>query len=190
MHRISTERFYVFTLLIDGIHKCIRRLKIDFVPHFGVKSVHIFWVYELRSHPEGLTAAELAGKTMISRSLVSREIERLRNDGYIQVHETAHGKRKNYNARITLTEKGSLLASDIAGKALSVQNRASAGISPEELAAFYVTLEKIYHNLEKVVQEIDAQQTEEPVIPPLPETAAFSAPNAENCTNPLTNNRF
>ena len=137
----SQQRFYIFTQLIDGIHKCIHKLKIDTAPYLGVKSVHIFWVYELYLHPEGLTAAELASRSMISRSLISREIESLQKDGFIEIHETAHGKRKNYNSHITLTESGKQLARSIMTEGLTVQSGVRAGISDEELAAFYKTLE-------------------------------------------------
>jgi DNA-binding MarR family transcriptional regulator len=150
------ERFYLFTLLIDGIHKCIHKIKIDVAPEFGVKSVHIFWIYELRSHSEGLTAAELAAKSMISRSLVSRELEMLLDEGYVQMSETGHGKRKNYNSRITLTEKGERLARSISEEGMQVQGRVAEGISPEELAAFYDTLQKIHANLRAVAEEREA----------------------------------
>ena len=147
------DRFYTFVLLIGGVHKCISQLKFDFAPSFGVKSVHIFWVYELYTHPEGLTAAELASRALISRSLVSREIECLLEKGYVQIHENAHGKRKNYNARITLTEKGRELAADIQTKAKTVQAKVSKGISEEELTAFYITLGKLYQNMQDAVKE-------------------------------------
>ncbi|MBQ7347133.1 MAG: winged helix-turn-helix transcriptional regulator [Clostridia bacterium] len=156
---MTVERFYLFTLLIDGIHKCIHKMKIDTAPYFGVKSVHIFWVYELHAHPEGLTAAELASRSMISRSLVSREIEMLLQDGYIQMPMSAHGKRKNYNSRITLTEKGEALACTISAEGIRVQNEVSEGISTAELAAFYVTLEKLYRNLKRVAKERESVGT-------------------------------
>ena len=150
------ERFYLFTQMIDGIHKCIHRLKFDFVPLFGVKSVHMFWIYELSAHPEGLTSAELASKSMISRSLVSRELERLLEKGYIAVEETTHGKRKNYNARITLTESGKELAACISREAMGIQNRANEGISESELVVFYTVLDKLHRNLQTAIAEKEA----------------------------------
>jgi len=149
------ERFYIFTLLIDGIHKCIHRIKFDFAPHFGVKSVHMFWIYELSSHPDGLTSAELAERSRISRSLVSREIERLRENGYVEIQETARGKRKNYSSPIRLTIKGRELADSICAEAMKIQERAGEGISEEELIIFYATLSKFYNNLRGVIQESD-----------------------------------
>lgn len=155
------ERFYIFTQLIDGIHKSIHRIKFDFAPSFGVKSVHMFWIYELHAHPEGLTAAELANKSMISRSLVSREIERLQEEGFIVVHETARGKRKSYNSRIMLTPKGHELAAAIQKEAMCIQNLANAGISEEDLIIFYRTLEKFHKNLQNVI-EVN-ENTEKPL---------------------------
>ena len=155
MHSV---RFYRFVLLIDGVHKCIQKLRFDTAPCFGVKSVHIFWIYELMAHPEGLNAAELASRSMISRSLVSREIEELLKDGYIAMQETSRGKRKNYNARITLTEKGLELASRIMDEGVKVQNAVSAGISAEELASFYNTLEKLHKNICAVAAERESAE--------------------------------
>ena len=147
-----TPRFYHFVRLIERIHKSIGKLKLDTAPYFGVKSVHIFWIYELYSHPEGLIAAELASNSMISRSLISREIERLQKDGYVEIFESNHGKRKNYHARILLTPKGKKLAESIFEEGMGIQSEVSRGISQEELLSFYQTLEKLCHNLEDVAK--------------------------------------
>ena len=152
---MESERFNQFVQLIDGIHKSVNKIKLAVAPTLGVKSVHIFWLYELRAHPEGLTAAELASRSMISRSLVSREIEKLQQDGYIHVQEIARGKRKNYNSRIILTDKGKALAYHITAEGMKLQNAADIGITHEELTAFYETLEKIYKNLCAITAERD-----------------------------------
>ena len=141
---MEAVRFEKFTLLIDGIHKSINRIKFDTAPYLGVKSVHVFWIYQLSLHPEGLTAAEIAAVSMVDRSLVSREIAALEKGGYVAREET--GKKRGYNARITLTEKGVELAERITEEAMSVQSKVGDGITASELAAFYVTLEKLYAN--------------------------------------------
>ncbi len=146
-------RFYRFILLVDGTHKNISKLKFDTAPYLGIKSVHMFWIYELYTHPEGLIAAEIAANNMISRSLISREIDRLCRDGYVEIQETAHGKRKNYNSRILLTEKGRQVAERIMEEAIKVQTQVSANISEEELTAFYQTFEKLNQNLKNVAKE-------------------------------------
>ena len=145
---MESVRFEKFTLLIDGIHKSINKIKFDTAPFLGVKSVHVFWLYELAMHPEGLTAAEIAAVSMIDRSLVSREIAALKRGGYVECEET--GSKRNYNARITLTADGKQLAEKITREAIEVQSKVDAGITDEELESFYLTLEKLYKNFASI----------------------------------------
>ena len=143
---MESVRFEKFTLLIGGIHKCIHKMKIDTVSEFGIKSVHVFWLYQLLRHPEGLTSAEIAAGSMVDRSLVCRELEMLRKSGFIDIENSDAGKKRVYNARITLTERGIDLASRIADEVVKVQEIADAGITAEELEIFYSTLEKLHRN--------------------------------------------
>ena len=142
--QLESVRFEKFTLLIDGIHKSISKIKFDTAPYLGVKSVHVFWIYELSLHPEGLTAAEIAAASMVDRSLVSREIAALKKGGYVECNDT--GKKRNYNARITLTDEGRALAEKITDEAIRVQSTVGVGITESELESFYSTLEKLYSN--------------------------------------------
>ena len=144
LRSLESVRFEKFTLLIDGIHKSINKIKFDTAPYLGVKSVHVFWVYQLSLHPEGLTSAEIAAVSMVDKSLISREIAALKKDGYVECEDT--GKKRNYNARITLTDKGRELAEKITKEAIYVQSAVDVGISDEELMGFYSTLEKLYAN--------------------------------------------
>ncbi len=137
-------RFAKLALLIDSIHKSIHKMKLEAAPHLGVKAVHIFWIYELMNHKEGLTATELAAETMIDRSLVSREIEILKKNGLVRA-EDGSGKR-NYNARIFLTEDGLALAKTILERVKKIQDDVDSGISEEELESFYSTLTKLSAN--------------------------------------------
>ena len=136
-------RFEKFTLLIDGIHKSIHNLKITIAPHLGVKGVHVLWVWELLKNPDGLTAAELAMRSMVNRSLVSREIEALREGGYVVL--SLDGKNR-YNGKLRLTDKGRELAQTIGGEVMRIQDAVDEGISEAELDAFYKTLEKLNNN--------------------------------------------
>lgn len=151
---MEQERFFRFSRLIDGIHKSVMRLRLDKAPAFGVKGVHVFWVYELSRHPEGMSAAELAQSSHIDRSLVSRELSLLKKQGYVEAKESAKGR--GYNAKLILTDLGHRAAEDIKLLALELQSRAGAGISESELAAFYATLEKLYRNLESISEEKEA----------------------------------
>lgn len=156
INRMEAIRFEKFTLLIDGIHKSINKIKIDIAPNLGVKSVHVFWLYELLIHPEGLTATELAAVSMIDRSLVSREIAALKKSGYIKREQVGRGR--GYNARITLTDEGAELAQRIIAEAQSVQNVVDEGISEGELVNFYVTLEKLNRNFANLAEQVSQEK--------------------------------
>ena len=142
---MESERFRRFVLLVESTHKAVQKIKFNKAPDFGVKGVHTLWVYELLCHPEGITASELAAQSMIDRSLISRELEPLKELGYIETD--GDPAKRNYNAKIRLTEKGKEVASNIGRIALEVQALASEGIFEEELDVFYKTLEKLNKNL-------------------------------------------
>ena len=148
---MESERFRKFVLLVEGIHKSVQKIKYNKAPDFGVKGVHTLWFYELLCAPEGMTASELATKSMIDRSLISREIEPLKAKGYITA-EAASGKR-SYNTKIKLTEKGKEVAREIGNIAIAIQAKAALGLDGEELDRFYGTLEKLYNNLSRIAEE-------------------------------------
>lgn len=154
----KVDRFESFILLIDAIHKCINKIKTDIVSSGEIKSVHTMWLYELLRNPKGLTAVEIANKTMIDRSLVSREITSLIKAGFIK-SDSASGKR-NYNSVITLTEKGKAAAEEIADAALKVQNEVSSDVSADELSVFYSVLERLYRNISDIANKTEPNEAD------------------------------
>lgn len=140
-------------LLIDSVHKSISKIKQRICVDSKIKSVHTLWLYVLRKHEGGLTSTELADKTNIDRSLVSREIRELCEGGYVNL-EFPKGKRV-YNARITLTELGREVADSIAAAALEFQSVVSYNISKNDLETFYNTLYKISEALDGITENED-----------------------------------
>ena len=149
---MEKDRFIRFALLIGGINKHLQRIKIDNAAEIGIKGVHAFWLYELYTHPEGMTASELASRAMIDRSLISREIDLLKRNEIVAVKSEA-GKR-SYNAKLYLTDRGKLLAQRIGDLALRYQREIDRDIGEEELQAFYSTLEKLNRNFARVNGEL------------------------------------
>lgn len=149
---MEKDRFIRFALLIGGVNKHLQRIKIDNAAEIGIKGVHAFWLYELYTHPEGMTASELASRAMIDRSLISREIDLLKRNEIVAVKSEA-GKR-SYNAKLYLTDRGKLLAQRIGDLALRYQHEIDRDIGEEELQAFYSTLEKLNRNFARVNGEL------------------------------------
>ena len=141
MNKPGYERFI---LLVEGVQKSIRKLKLSEAAELGIKGVHVFWLQHLSANPDGLTAAELAQRSMVDRSLISREIEALRRGGYVKL--LADGRR------YVLTSEGEALSERIIQRATEVQGAVNDGISAEELEAFYDTFEKLRDNFAKLME--------------------------------------
>ena len=153
---LEQERFEDFSSLISGIHSNIQKLKARYTTQFGLKAVHVFWLYLLRSHPEGMSASELASTSQSNRSLVSREIDELFDKGIIFTQE--NGSKRRYGWKLLLTEKGKQLADLIAAIAADVQKTVSRDISEDNLSTFYQTLKVLADGFEKLNQNNSIQE--------------------------------
>ena len=147
------DRFEEFSSLISSVHGNIQKLKNRYTAQLGLKAVHIFWLYLLRKHPEGMSASELAAAGQSNRSLVSREIDELFDKGIIFTQD--NGDKRRYGWKLMLTSKGKQLADSISAIAADVQNTVSRDIPEEDLIIFYRTLRVLangFNRLEKKKQ--------------------------------------
>ena len=135
-----------FILLIDGIQKSIKKIKLEVAPSLGIKSVHVFWLRHIAECPDGITAAELAAANGVDRSLISREIEDLERRGYVKLYTDGR--------RYVITEEGRAAAEAVSQHATEVQKAVNKGIDESELESFYATLETLSNNFKEL---IDAQ---------------------------------
>lgn len=145
------ERFGVFNFKISFLHKCIKSLETEVAAKFGVKGVHIFWIYSLYNQPRGLTASEIAKTNYVNRSLVSREIQKLQKENI--VYFATDDTESRYNMRILLTEKGKEVAHEIRRIGMQVQKQTNHDIPEDEILTFYSVLERMVENLDHVVNE-------------------------------------
>ena len=148
---MEAERFEQFSSLISGIYRDIQKLKAKWTEPLGLKSVHIFWVYLLKNHPEGLTASELSRHSQSNRSLVSREIQELIDMGYVQAGKPS-GQRR-YGQKLTLTPSGSAIAKTISHASVEIQNKVNAGIPEEDLIVLYRTLGILMENFHRLTEQ-------------------------------------
>lgn len=148
---MKEERFEEFSSLISGIYRDIQKLKTKWTTPLGMKSVHIFWVYLLKNHPEGLSASELSRHSQSNRSLVSREIQELIDLGYVYAEHLPQQRR--YGQKLRLTEAGQAVANRISEASLQIQNQVSAGIPEEDLITLYRTLEILMRNFHTLTEQ-------------------------------------
>lgn len=145
------EHFEQFSSLISGIYRDIQKLKTKWTEPLGMKAVHIFWVYLLKNHPEGLTASELSRHSQSNRSLVSREIQELIDLGYVQAEKTTHQRR--YGQKLTLTKSGQDAAQLIGEISLDIQKQVNAGIPEDDLVILYRTLGILMENFHRLTEQ-------------------------------------
>lgn len=148
---MESERFEQFSSLISGIYRDIQKLKTKWTEPLGMKSVHIFWVYLLKNHPEGLTAAELSRHSQSNRSLVSREIHELIDLGYVA--HADNSPKNYYGNKLILTESGMKVAERISKASLDIQNNVNAGIPQEDLLVLYRTLGILMENFHRLTEQ-------------------------------------
>ena len=145
------ERYEQFSSLISGIYRDIQKLKTKWTEPLGLKSVHIFWVYLLKTHPEGLTASELSRHSQSNRSLVSREIQELIDLGYVQVGTPSQHRR--YGQKLTLTPAGFEIAARISEASVEIQNKVNVGIPEADLVVLYRTLNILMENFHRLTEQ-------------------------------------
>ena len=153
---LEQERFEEFSSLISSVYSNIQKLKARYTTQFGLKAVHVLWLYLLRTHPEGMSASELAAAAQSNRSLVSREIDELFDKGIIFTQE--NGSKRRYGWKLMLTDKGWQLADLIAAIAADIQKTVNRDISEEDLITFYRTLKILANGFEELNQSNNIQE--------------------------------
>ena len=153
---MEEERFEEFSALITGIHGNIQKLKARYTTQLGLKPVHVFWLYLLRTYPDGLSASELAAAGKSDRSLVSREIDDLLDRGIVCT--LGGGERRRYGWKLILTEKGEALADIISVVVRDIQNTVSRDISETDLLTFYRTLHTLSDGFEELIKNNHIQE--------------------------------
>ena len=155
-------RFEEFSSLISGVHGDIGKLKARYTTQLGLKGVHVFWLYLLHAHPEGLSASELAAAGGSDRSLVSRELDALFAEGIVFTPDGPNtksgGGKRRYGWKLQLTEKGRALAELIAAVVTDIQNTVSRDIPPQDLAVFYRTLRVLAARFRELEKSNDIQE--------------------------------
>ena len=141
-------RFEKFTYLISNIYKNIQRIKADEIERFGLKGVHVSWIYRLSQCPEGLSPAALAKSSGMNRSLISRELDLLLREGFVREPTEDDGRRR-YNLPLLLTERGQELSAEIARVVWDIQEDLDQDVTEEELRIFY----RVLHMIDKRLEE-------------------------------------
>lgn len=143
----SSDRFIRFSIATDTILKNIQKYKNDRLASFGLRSMHLMFLYCLDKAQEGLTPVELAKSCGVDKALISRISTELRDKGYIDYADPGNRADSRYKRRITLTEAGRSVM-DVVNSIISDSvERIASGVSGEQLETFYAVLAMFAENL-------------------------------------------
>ena len=145
------ERFEIFTVLLNRINRNIRKIKNKEMANYELRSPHVSCLYYLYTS-EGLTATELCEKCEEDKATISRSLDYLEKNGYLICKSNS---KKRYNSPFELTERGLRAGKRIADKIGAVLDEISAGISDEDRAVFYRSLNIISENIDKVAKSYE-----------------------------------
>ncbi len=148
------ERYHLFTTFITNINRNIKRIKIEEMSEFDLKSIHVSCLYYLH-RDGGMTAKQLCEVCDEDKANISRCVEYLEENGFINPRPK---NAKRYKAPLELTEKGYQTAEIICFKVSKILEETSVGVSNEERDMFYKTLAIISENLQKICDNYDSEE--------------------------------
>ena len=144
------DRFSTFTVLIDRIKRCIRKIKTEEMVEFDLKSPHVSCIYYLYRF-EALTSKELAEICDEDKAAVSRSLDFLEENGFIFCENEM---RKRYKSPFQLTQKGLEAGQKLVAKVDRIIEAASQGLA-EDRNTMYRGLAIISENLLRICDEYE-----------------------------------
>jgi len=148
------ERFETFTVLLNRINRNIRKIKNQEMANYDLRSPHISCLYYLYIS-EGLTSKDLCERCEEDKATISRSLDYLEKNGYLVCKSDS---KKRYNAPFELTERGLRAGKRIAEKIAFVLDEISVGISEEDRAVFYRSLNIISENIDAVAKSYENER--------------------------------
>ena len=134
------DRFETFTILISRINRSIRKIKNQEMADWGLKSIHVSCLHYLRSQGS-LTAAELCERCEEDKAAVSRAIDHLKSEGFIEA--STNGAK----CPLVLTKKGEQAGDAIAQKIATVLREIDDSLTDEQRTALYQSLAAVSNRL-------------------------------------------
>ena len=143
------DRFEKFSLAIAEINRCWHKIAGEELAKYNLKSSHVNYLLVLARYPEGLTAPKLAELCDRDKADVSRMLSILETKKLV----TKDGIGSNrYRGCLRLTPEGKTVAEALSRRAELAVEQAGAGLTEENRAIFYGSLDTIAKNLRRISQ--------------------------------------
>ncbi len=138
------DRFERFVSVISGISRNLHRITTEEMEKYGLKGSYAVYLVAMQKHSEGITAARLSEICEKNKAAVSRAVAELEQMNLIRKEGT------HYRTRLLLTEKGKTAAEFVCDRASLAVDRAGSGLTEEQRALFYRSIDIIAKNLQSM----------------------------------------
>lgn len=143
------DRFMRFSIAMETISKNVQKYKNEQLSPFGLKSMHLMFLYCLGQANDGLTATELSKSCGVDKAFISRMATDLRSMGYIGYADEDDG---HYKKHLELTARGREIIEDINTRVSTAVEQVTADVSREHLEIFYSVLDKMNGNIGRMLE--------------------------------------
>ena len=140
-------RFEVFTLALSEMSSSWNKIASEELAPYGLKGGYVVYLIALFKSKEGLTATNLSELCNRDKAEVSRAVRALESKGFLKRDLTTSN---GYRAKITLTDEGRNITSEIRERIKLIVDAAGTGLSEEDRESFYTSLDLISKNLKKI----------------------------------------
>lgn len=142
------NRFETFMTKMNQMNRSIQLIKNREMEKYGLKGTHVMCLYQLKQHPEGLTAKDLATLCGEDKAAISRTLCKLESKDMVFFTDVEGKKR--YRTTLTLTNQGMQVCNQISEKIEELLHLQGDEISEQEREIFY----KVFTSVADRLQEI------------------------------------
>ena len=81
---MSGERYVRFCMAVEQMAKTLQKYKNEKLAAFGLRSMHLMFMFQLHQSEDGLTGTELAAICSVDKAFISRVTGELISLGYVE----------------------------------------------------------------------------------------------------------
>lgn len=143
------DRFEHFSLAINEISRCWRKLAAEEMKRYGLKGSHATYLTTMYRFPQGISVPQLCELSGKDKSDASRMIAILEEKGLVTKQEVDGSL---YRGLLLLTEEGRAAAEHVRRRAARAVEQAGGGLDDETREIFYRALDSITGRLTELTK--------------------------------------
>ena len=138
------DRFEHFSLAINEISRCWRKLAGEELKKYGLKGSHATYLTTMYHYPQGISVPQLCEVSGKDKSDASRMLAILEKKGLVTKQEVDGSL---YRGLLVLTDEGRAAAEHVRRRAAKAVEQAGGGLDDETREIFYQALDSITERL-------------------------------------------